>query len=233
MSEETEIQAVIARYARRAATAQGRYEMRHPAVWQAVLERQQAIIRLLSSELHTPIEATTLLEIGCGTGMNLLEFLRIGILPANLQGNELLSDRLTRAREVLPQTVRLHPGNAAELQFPDCGFDIVFQSTVFSSLLDRQFREVLARKMWRWVKPGGAVLWYDFTYDNPANPDVRGITRAEIRALFPQARIRTQRVTLAPPISRRVTRLHPQLYKAFNVFPFLRTHVLCWIAKRG
>lgn len=232
MSKETEIQAVVERYARRSEAGQSRYQMHHPAVWQVVLERQQAIIRLLAKHLHMPIDAATLLEIGCGSGMNLLEFLRIGFRPGNLVGNELLPDRLSRARDSLPELIRLYPGDASELPFPEDSFDVVFQSTVFTSLLDPEFRRILARKMWSWVKPGGAVLWYDFTFDNPANPDVRGVRPAEIRSLFPDASINMQRLTLAPPINRRVTRLHPQLYKVFNLFPFLRTHVLCWIAKR-
>ena len=29
--------------------------------------------------------------------------------------------------------------------------------------------------MWAAVKPGGGVLWYDFTVDNPRNADVRGV----------------------------------------------------------
>ena len=39
--------------------------------------------------------------------------------------------------------------------------------------------------MWRWVRPGGGVLWYDFTFDNPRNPDVRGVPLARVRELFP------------------------------------------------
>ena len=85
--------------------------------------------------------------------------------------------------------------------------------------------------MWRWTKPGGAVLWYDFTVNNPRNPDVRGVPLARVRELFPHGRITTRRVTLAPPISRLVCRVHPAAYGLFNALPWLRTHVLCWIAK--
>jgi hypothetical protein len=81
------------------------------------------------------------------------------------------------------------------------------------------------------VKPGGGVLWYDFTVDNPRNRDVRGVPLRRVQALFPQARVQAQRVTLAPPIARAVSRLHPSLYTVFNALPPLRTHLLCWIAK--
>jgi hypothetical protein len=75
------------------------------------------------------------------------------------------------------------------------------------------------------------VLWYDFTVDNPRNPDVRGVPPGRVRQLFPAGRIDVRRVTLAPPLARRVVRWHPALYTAFNALPLLRTHALCWIAK--
>ena len=110
-------------------------------------------------------------------------------------------------------------------------FDVVLQSTVFSSLLDAAFQQQLADSMWHWVRPGGGVLWYDFVYDNPSNPDVRGVPLQRIRELFPHGRVNARRLTLAPPIARRVCGIHPLLYTAFNVLPFLRTHLLCWIEK--
>jgi hypothetical protein len=55
---------------------------------------------------------------------------------------------------------------------------------------------------------------------------------ARLRALFPQAgRVLVRRITLAPPIARAVTRVHPGLYPLFNTVPALRTHVLAWLAK--
>jgi hypothetical protein len=102
---------------------------------------------------------------------------------------------------------------------------------VFSSLLDDGFQQQLATAMWRWVAPGGGVLWYDFTVNNPRNPDVRGVPLARLRQLFPQARISHRRVTLAPPLARPLCRLHPGLYPLANALPLLRTHVLAWLAR--
>ena len=81
------------------------------------------------------------------------------------------------------------------------------------------------------ARPGGGVLWYDFAFDNPRNPDVRGVPVSRIRQLFPEGAVLARRITLAPPLARFLTRVHPQLYTAANVLPFLRTHVLCWIRK--
>jgi ubiquinone/menaquinone biosynthesis C-methylase UbiE len=127
--------------------------------------------------------------------------------------------------------VALHGGDALDAGVPAQSLDIVYVSTVFSSLLDDAYQRRLAEAIWRWLKPGGAVLWYDFTVDNPRNCDVRGVPLARLRALFPQGRLRHRRVTLAPPLARAVTRVHPALYTAFNALPWLRTHVLAWIDK--
>jgi ubiquinone/menaquinone biosynthesis C-methylase UbiE len=138
---------------------------------------------------------------------------------------------LAQARQVLPPTLELYAGDASQLNFGAASQDIVFVSTVFSSLLDDAFQLRLADAIWRWVRPGGGVLWYDFTVNNPRNADVRGVPLRRLRELFPQGRLQAERVTLAPPIARAVTRVHPSLYTLFNSVPALRTHVLAWIAK--
>jgi hypothetical protein len=105
------------------------------------------------------------------------------------------------------------------------------QSTVFSSLLDDTFQQRLADVMWSWVRPGGGILWYDFIVNNPWNPDVRGLSVARVRQLFPAGRLEFRRLTLAPPIARIATRIHPSLYAVLNLCPCFRTHVLAWVSK--
>jgi SAM-dependent methyltransferase len=227
-----EVDAVRKRYARR--RTQGvdwRYNLLNPAVWQTVHERQRALLRMLHRLGWEDLAQKTLLEVGCGGGGNLLEMLRFGFDPRNLQGVELLEERYAEARRVLPAESQLTLGDACEAQVQLCSQDIVLQSTVFSSLLDDAFQQRLADAMWRWVKPGGGVLWYDFTVDNPRNTDVRGVPLRRVRELFPGGRVHARRVTLAPPVARQVVRLHPSLYTLFNTTPLLRTHMLAWIEK--
>ena len=85
--------------------------------------------------------------------------------------------------------------------------------------------------MWSWLRPGCAVLCYVFTFNNPKNSDVRCVPLKRIRELFPLARIDACRVSLAPPIARRVCRIYPSLYAVFNAFPVLCTHLLFRIQK--
>ena len=229
MSDPRETEAVAQRYARRAVG--DRYSPLRPDVWQTLHERQRALIALFARLGWTDLSDKRLFEVGCGGGANLLELLRLGFAPQHLSGAELLPERFTQARHVLPAAVALHAGDALQLELPAASQDAVFVSTVFSSLLDDAFQQRLADAMWRWVRPGGGVLWYDFTVDNPRNADVRGVPLARVRELFPHGQVQARRITLAPPIARAVTRVHPALYTLFNSVPLLRTHVLAWIAK--
>ena len=229
MSDRRETDAVAERYARRAVA--DRYSALRPDVWQTLHERQRALLALFTRLGWTDVSDKHLLEVGCGSGGNLLELLRLGFLPQHLSGVELLPERHAQARQVLPAALVLHAGDALQLDLPAASQDAVFVSTVFSSLLDAAFQRRLASAMWGWVKPGGGVLWYDFTVNNPRNVDVRGVPLARVRTLFPEGRVQARRITLAPPIARAVTRIHPRFYTLFNALPPLRTHVLAWIAK--
>ncbi len=224
-----EARAVAERYARRSDS--GRYSLLRPEVWQMVHERQRAFVALAESVGLPDFASLRLVEVGCGSGANLLELLRFGFRAEHLTGIELLPERFAQARECLPAALVLHAGDATAVDLPAASQDIVFVSTVFSSLLDAAFQQRLADTLWCWLKPGGGVLWYDFTVDNPRNPDVRGVPLARLRQLFPHGRLTARRVTLAPPLARAVVRLHPALYTAFNTVPALRTHLLAWIAK--
>jgi SAM-dependent methyltransferase len=230
-SDPDEPALVRERYARRVAHAH--YSMFNRSALLMAQERQRAIIDVFVHLGWSDLASVRLLEVGCGGGGTLLEFLRFGFRPEHLHGIELLSARAEEARRVLPQSVRISTGDAAAIESPvsPASQDVVYQATVFTSLLSDVFQRSLADRMWAWVRPGGGVLWYDFTVDNPRNLDVRGVPVARIRELFPAGRLRVRRLTLAPPIARTVTRLHPVMYPIFNACPWLRTHVLAWIEK--
>lgn len=225
-----EPQAIRERYARRLAD-DWRYAPLNPAALAPMQERQRALLTLFRDRGWRDLSSFTLTEVGCGGAGNLLEFLRMGFAPEHLCGIELLAERHQAAARLLPASVRLRLGDAAALLADEAPVDIVYQSTVFSSLLDDAFQQRLADAMWRAVKPGGGVLWYDFTVNNPRNPDVRGVPLQRVRELFPAGRVTARRITLAPPIARAVVPLHPGLYTALRMIPWLRTHLLCWIAK--
>ena len=227
MNDET--RAVAERYARRGAG--GLYSPLRPEVWQGLQERQRAMLRRFRAAGIADLAPLRITEVGCGGGGNLLELLRLGARPEHLTGLELLPERHAAARHALPVACTVWLGDATQAPVAPGSQDIVLQSTVFSSLLDDAFQQRLASAMWQWLKPGGAVLWYDFTVDNPRNPDVRGVPLARVRQLFGQGQVQADRVTLAPPLARLVCRWHPGLYRVFNALPPLRTHLLAWVRK--
>jgi hypothetical protein len=55
----------------------------------------------------------------------------------------LLEDRCANARQRLPSSTKIISGDGAQADFPGGAFDIVFQSTVFSSILDEEFQSRL------------------------------------------------------------------------------------------
>lgn len=219
-----ELDQIAARYARREAS--DRYSLLRPEVWQMWQERQRELLKLLARRPGHPAhwQAT---EVGCGAGGNLLDLLRLGLRPEHLSGIELLPERLAAARATLPEGVRLLAGDAAAADIAPGSQDLVLQSTVFSSILDDALQQRVADAMWRWLKPGGAVLWYDFVVNNPRNPDVRGVPMQRVRELFPQGHTTARRVTLAPPLARAL----PAAYGLLNLVPWLRTHRLILIQR--
>jgi SAM-dependent methyltransferase len=230
--DSDETRAIVSRYARREGSVPGSlYDPLDPYVTMARQERERTLIRCLRAAAMAPLGDKRVLEVGCGMGSNLIELLRLGFQPYNLVGNELQEGRAEQARQRLPTSVTILTGDARELGLENGSFDIVYQSTVFTSILDDRFQETLARRMWSLVRPGGGVLWYDFTWNNPRNPDVRGIPFARVRRLFDEGVIRRWPITLAPPIGRPLCRMSPRLYPAANALPFLRSHLLCWIGK--
>ncbi|MDG0855397.1 methyltransferase domain-containing protein [Roseateles puraquae] len=220
----TELQRIAERYARREAS--DRYSLLRPEVWQMWQERQRALLKLLARRPGQPADWRAT-EVGCGAGGNLLDLLRLGLMPAHLTGVELLPERLAAARAALPEGVTLLAGDASAAPVAPASQDLVLQSTVFSSILDDALQQRVADAMWRWLKPGGAVVWYDFTVNNPRNPDVRGVPLRRVRALFPQGHFTARRVTLAPPLARAL----PAAYGLLNAVPWLRTHRLVLIEK--
>lgn len=230
---DDELRAVAERYGRRGQRdpAGRRYSALRPEVWQMMQERQRAMLRLWAQLGWHDLAALHATEVGCGAGDNLLELLRLGFAAQHLTGIELLPQRHEQARSRLPAATTVLLGDAAAAPVEPASQDMVLQFTVFSSLLDDAAQQELASAMWRWVRPGGGVLWYDFTYNNPLNRDVRGVPLQRVRRLFPAATLWHRRVTLAPPLARAAAGVHPAFYTVLNSVPLLRTHLLVWAQK--
>jgi SAM-dependent methyltransferase len=164
------------------------------------------------------------LDVGCGSGAWLQQLLAWGAQAENLHGVDLLPDRIAAARCLAPH-IDYRQGSGWKLPFADGSMDLVSAHTVFSSILSAEARAVLAREMSRVLALHGCILIYDFRVRHPLNPDTTAIKRDEIRRLFPDFRLYSRSVTLAPPIARRLAPTAPWLAELLEALcPLLRTH---------
>jgi len=193
-------------------------------------ERERKLEQLLQRAGFLPLGQRRILDVGCGTGETLAGFKAWGARPDNLFGVDLLADRIRRAKENFP-AMNFQEANAEALPFANGFFDLVTVFTVFTSILDPQMTRNLSRETNRVLRSGGAVVWYDFRMNNPMNPHVRGISRNDIRQLFPEFDARLVSITLMPPLARRCGSLTDLLYPCFAALPFLRSHYLGLLVK--
>ena len=198
----------------------------NPAHLIRIQERHRKTLVLLQAASVHYLGNIRILDIGCGDGNMLRNFLEWGAVLENLAGIELREAAVEKSHLLNP-TLDVRCGSATELPWPASSFDLVCQHTVFTSILDTGMRQKVAAEMDRVLKPDGAVLWYDFFYNNPNNPDVCGVKKDEIKALFPNYQYNFSKITLAPPIARRIPKsLLPIFYPLLAAIPLLRTHYL-------
>jgi ubiquinone/menaquinone biosynthesis C-methylase UbiE len=192
--------------------------------------------RVAATMLHRlsvfPKAGDQCLEVGFGTLGWLSELISWGVRESDLHGVELDPGRAAKAREIFP-VADLRTGDAVELPWNDETFQLVVVSTLFTSVLDSNVRRLIADQIVRVTAPGGALLWYDFAYNNPRNPNVRGIGRGEIKRLFPNLNGRVRTITLAPPLARLITPHSWTLATLLEAIPLLRTHLIAVLIKAG
>jgi ubiquinone/menaquinone biosynthesis C-methylase UbiE len=213
--------------ARSARGSDPRYSAYAPAGLLALYQRERLLLSRLGAMCEKELRQLDILEVGCGSGGDLVRLVGHDADPARVHGIDLREDVIAIARHRLP-SADLRVANAAELPYADRSMDLVLQSTMFSSILDARLREQVAAEMTRVVRPTGLIASYDF-WINPLNRDTRGLSRRELRKLFPSHRVEFRFVTLGPPIARLVAPRSYHLAAALQAVPVLRSHVLAFI----
>lgn len=189
-----------------------------------IQQRQRAAVDLLHKAGVRSLAQMHILEVGCGQGDGLQELTFHRTAAQQMYGAELLSDRLIIARRRFPG-MNLVIADGQNLPYASGQFDLVFQYTVFSSILDDRVKSNISKEMLRVVKLGGLIVWYDF-WLNPTNPQTKGIRKMEIKRLFPNCEFTFRRITLAPPISRMLVPFSWGLSVLLEKLTFLNTHYL-------
>jgi ubiquinone/menaquinone biosynthesis C-methylase UbiE len=209
-------------------------QMRERAVL-AALRRADVLARL--SELR-------ILDVGCGTGQWLVDLETWGASRERLAGIDLVQARVESARTrlagrrsetgtVLAAGADIRVGDTRELPWKDRTFDVVLHSMMISSILDEAARRTAAREMARVASGTGIILWYDFFVDNPRNRNVRGVRKREIERLFPEFVLDLRRVTLLPPLARRVAPRALLVAELLEGATVLNTHLLGTLQRRS
>jgi ubiquinone/menaquinone biosynthesis C-methylase UbiE len=214
-------------YARRARLGlDSRYDYWTPANLFVYQSRERELIRLLARSGLLPLTGRRVLDVGCGDGGVLRDFVRLGASPADLSGVDLLPERIDRARELTPGA-RFEVADGQALPFADGEFDVVLGFTLLSSVASESARIRIATEMARVCSPGGAIIIYDF-WVNPFNREVRPLRRAHVRGLFQGWQCVFASTTLAPPLVRALAPLPGGRIACslLEVLPFLRTHFL-------
>ncbi len=208
----------------------GKYSVLNPAVFY-MIQRRQRVFRDIIGKIEKPMDDIKFLEVGCGHGQFLIEFQAFGIREENIAGIDIDEKRVESSRKRVSNS-DIRVAGVDKLPWADKSFDIVFQSTVFTSIPDPEIRKKGAAEMMRVCKDDGFILWYDFTFNNPANKNVRGIKKSEIRELFSGWNCEFTKITLAAPLARLLVPFSRNLTSAVETFcPFLRTHVVAKISK--
>jgi SAM-dependent methyltransferase len=230
LRDVSEAERIREAYARRAALGlDERYSLADPANRYLFRERERSLLALLKRRGLLPLADKWILDIGCGNGDVLRDFVTYGADLRLVAGVDLLPERVGATAARTPP-IACSLGDATALPFPDATFDIALQFTLLSSVLNDETRRRIAVETLRVLRPRGTVIWYDFIW-NPGNRDVRGIGLSEVRALYPDCGVDASRVTLAPPISRRLARVSSTLCRLFEAVPWLRSHWLIAIQK--
>lgn len=194
-----------------------------------IQQRERRILQILHRHGLNDLNNELILEMGCGKGGVLLDFIRLGANLHKLTGIDLNYDRLREGYAKLPLSLFVN-ANGLYLPFPDKQYNFLLQFTAFSSILDKDIKRNLASEMLRVLRPGGFILWYDF-WLNPSNPQTYGIKPQEIRKLFPNCWMEFHKITLAPPIVRCVVPLSWILALFLESLKIFNSHYLVLIKK--
>ena len=192
-------------------------------------ERYQHIVKLLN-DFKINLENKNILDIGCAGG-NIFPLLKdLGIDEKNINGIDIRSNRIKDAKKLFPKS-KLNIMDATKLDFNGNSFDIIITFTLFSSILEKNFRKKIANEILRVLKPGGVILYYDLRYNNPFNRNVLKMSYDEINDLFPNMIKKLDLVTVIPPLIRIIGGMADNIYPILSKLKFLNTHYLGLLIK--
>ncbi len=203
----------------------GRWSLSNPGNRLMVAQRARLMEQFLIGWRPHGLGRARVLDLGCGVhSVSCPTIDDAGPAVARF-GIDLLFDR-TRAACTSGQFAGVACADGSALPLAAASVDLVLIFTVFSSIADDAICAAIGRDVTRVIKQGGAVLWYDLAYPNPANRQVRAVPRASVERWFPSLRPSWRRTTLLPPLARRLGQATDTLYPVLSRLPLLTSHHL-------
>jgi len=140
---------------------------------------QPAIVRLAEAGRITG----SVLDVGCGTGENVLYLAEHGYAAAGVDGAPTAIKKARAKAKRRGLNASFEVGDALNLPTPERQFDSVIDSGLFHVFSDDErphFRESLGRVL----RSGGTYFLMCFSDHEPGDWGPRRVTQAEIRAVF-------------------------------------------------
>ena len=188
--------------------------LRNPEVLFQSFAIERANIAALRS-LSLDKSSARILDVGCGSGAGLLQFIRLGFNPSNLTGIDSDSGRIEEGKLFLPGA-DLRVADATAMPFEDGSFDLVFESTMLGTLESQSLLASIASEMIRVTRSGGHIMLTDWRYSRKGSGVKTAISAVKIAELFSVGQatkvVQTERGALIPPLGRRLSRGAPSLY---------------------
>ncbi len=132
-------------------------------------------LRGLGLKMLPPREGMNVLDVGCGTGIQLVAYQQAG---CQVSGIDTSPAMLSVARRRLSEQAHLQLGDAARMPYPDGAFDLVLAATVLHEM-GPEVRGTVLDEMKRVLRPDGRMLLIDFEV-GPVRPLRGWLTKAVI-----------------------------------------------------
>ncbi len=136
-------------------TKKNKYQQTHEWEEACVHTRRTEALRKRRLEKFYLSPSDTVLDLGCGDGLNISIFQKIGV--KNVIGLDISPQLLTEAKKNNPNN-KFFLGSAEKLPFEDQQFSVVLVDSVFHHLLD--YDRVLS-EINRVLKPGGLLCFIE------------------------------------------------------------------------
>ena len=126
--------------------------------YDTIFEPLNSGLRAIGLKLHPPRSEMAVLDIGCGTGLQLALYQRRGCRVCGIDASAAM---LERARSRLGEGAELHLGDATQAPYEDRSFDLVLAMLVLHEI-SASTRAAVLEQAKRLLVPDGRILVIDF-----------------------------------------------------------------------